>query len=171
MIFKLENYTELENRKIENYNYGGSYLENRIDYYEIAGEEMALIMDLEKQLKKTSINRKLRELIKIRVSQINGCAFCIGMHTADARKMKVSEEEIYLLNAWHETNIYSEKDKLAFKLAEAVTNITVNGVTEDLFNEVRKKYTEEEYTDLILIINQINMWNRLSISMGNKHII
>lgn len=70
-------------------------MENRIDYYEIAGEEMALIMDLEKQLKKTSINRKLRELIKIRVSQINGCAFCIAMHTADARKMKVTEEEIY----------------------------------------------------------------------------
>jgi AhpD family alkylhydroperoxidase len=146
-------------------------LENRIDYYEIAGEEMALIMDLEKQLKKTSINRKLRELIKIRVSQINGCAFCIGMHTADARKMKVSEEEIYLLNAWHETNIYSGKEKLAFELAEAVTNITVNGVSEELFNEVRKLYTEEEYTDLILIINQINMWNRLSISMGNKHIV
>lgn len=93
------------------------------------------------------------------------------MHTADARKMKVSEEEIYLLNAWHETNIYSDKEKLAFELAEAVTNITVNGVSEKLFNEVRKLYTEEEYTDLILIINQINMWNRLSISMGNKHIV
>ncbi|ANQ64605.1 carboxymuconolactone decarboxylase family protein [Staphylococcus equorum] len=146
-------------------------MKNRIDYYEIAGEEMALIMDLEKQLKKTSINRKLRELIKIRVSQINGCAFCIAMHTADARKMKVTEEEIYLLNAWHETNIYSDKEKLAFELAEAVTHITVNGVSEELFNEVRKLYTEEEYTDLILIINQINMWNRLSISMGDQHIV
>ncbi|PHK50844.1 hypothetical protein BTJ66_00670 [Staphylococcus edaphicus] len=115
------------------------------------------------------IERKLRELVKIRVSQINGCAFCIGMHTADARKMKVSEEEIYLLNAWNDTNIYSEKAKLAFKLAEAITHISKNGVPDSLYNEVRTVYSEEEYTDLVLIINQINMWNRLSISMGNQY--
>lgn len=93
------------------------------------------------------------------------------MHTADARKMKVSEEEIYLLNAWDDTNVFSEKAKLAFKLAEAITHIYKNGVPDKLYDEVRTSFSEEEYTDLVLIINQINMWNRLSISMGDQHLI
>ena len=93
------------------------------------------------------------------------------MHTADARKMKVSEEEIYLLNAWDDTNVFSEKAKLAFKLAEAITHISKNGVPDKLYDEVRTVFFEEEYTDLVLIINQINMWNRLSISMGDQHLI
>lgn len=93
------------------------------------------------------------------------------MHTADARKMKVSEEEIYLLNAWDDTNVFSEKAKLAFKLVEAITHISKNGVPDKLYDEVRTSFSEEEYTDLVLIINQINMWNRLSISMGDQHLI
>ena len=93
------------------------------------------------------------------------------MHTADARKMKVSEEEIYLLNAWDDTNVFSEKAKLAFKLAEAITHISKNGVPDKLYDEVPQLLPEEESTDLVLIINQINMWNRLSISMGNQHLI
>lgn len=144
---------------------------NRIDYNEVASEEVNLYMELEKQLKKTSIDRQLRELVKIRASQINGCAYCLGMHTADARKMKVSEEEIYLLNAWDDTNIYPERTKLALELTEAVTLISVNGVSTELYERVREEFSEEEYTDLILIINQINMWNRLSISMGNQHLV
>lgn len=146
-------------------------MDNRIDYNEVASEEVNLYMELEKQLKKTSIDRQLRELVKIRASQINGCAYCLGMHTADARKMKVSEEEIYLLNAWDDTNIYPERTKLALELTEAVTLISVNGVSTELYERVREEFSEEEYTDLILIINQINMWNRLSISMGNQHLV
>lgn len=74
------------------------------------------------------------------------------MHTADARKMKVSEEEIYLLNAWDDTNVFSEKAKLAFKLAEAITHISKNGVPDKLYDEVRTLFSEEEYTDLVLIL-------------------
>lgn len=140
---------------------------NRMDYYTIANEEMNNLMEMEKLIKKNSIDRRLRELIKIRVSQINGCAYCIHMHTTDARKMKVSEQEIYLLNAWKEAPVYSDNDKLAFELAEAVTHISRAGVPDELFNRVRSAFSEEEYTDLLIIINQINMWNRLSISMGN----
>lgn len=89
------------------------------------------------------------------------------MHTTDARKMNVTEQEIYLLNAWKEAPVYSDKDKLAFELAEAVTHISHAGVPDELYNRVRAEFSEEEYTDLLIIINQINMWNRLSISMGN----
>src|SRR5699024_1403201 len=108
---------------------------------------------------------KLQELIKIRVSQINGCAFCLNMHTTDARKRGIDEKKIYLLNAWEDTNIYSDAEKLALELAEHVTLISNHKVPDELYNRVRKKYSEKEYADLIFTIAQINTWNRISISM------
>lgn len=125
--------------------------------------------EMEKQLKKANIDRKLRELVKIRASQINGCAYCLAMHTSDARKLGVTEEEIFLLSAFEDTNIYSEKTKLALELTEAITLIAEVGVPDELYERVREEFSEEEYTDLVLTINQINAWNRLSISMGNQH--
>ncbi|MHD0398737.1 carboxymuconolactone decarboxylase family protein [Staphylococcus simulans] len=144
-------------------------MENRIQYQNVAKEKVNILYEMEKQLKKSSVDHHLQELVKIRASQINGCAFCLAMHTRDARKLGVSEEEIYLLNAWHDTNIYSEKTKLALELTEAITLITQGGVSEALYQRVREVYSEEEYTDLVFVINQINFWNRLSISMGNEH--
>lgn len=144
-------------------------MENRIQYQKVAKEKVNILYEMEKQLKKASIDRHLQELVKIRASQINGCAFCLAMHTSDARKLGISEEEIYLLNAWHDTNIYSEKIKLALELTEAITLITQGGVSDSLYQRVREAYSEEEYTDLVFVINQINFWNRLSISMGNTH--
>ena len=144
-------------------------MDNRIAYNEVTPEEIELMYQMEKQLKKSKVDRRLRELIKIRASQINGCAYCLSMHTSDARKLGVSEEEIFLLNAWEDTNIYSKKDKLALELTEAITLIASAGVPDALYESVREEFSEEEYTDLVLTINQINMWNRLSISMGNQH--
>ncbi|WP_261721881.1 carboxymuconolactone decarboxylase family protein [Staphylococcus equorum] len=141
----------------------------RINYEEIAPDNMQLMYEMEKALKQNSIDNKLQELIKIRVSQINGCAFCLNMHTTDARKRGIDEKKIYLLNAWHDTNIYSDAEKLALELAESVTLISERKVPEELYNRVRKVYNEKEYTDLIYVIAQINTWNRLSISMGNEH--
>ena len=111
----------------------------------------------------------MQELIKIRVSQINGCAFCLNMHTTDARKRGIDEKKIYLLNAWEDTNIYSDTEKLALELAEHVTLISNHKVPDELYNRVRKKYSEKEYADLIFTIAQINTWNRISISMGNEY--
>jgi len=141
----------------------------RINYEEIAPDNMQLMYEMEKALKQNSIDNKLQELIKIRVSQINGCAFCLNMHTTDARKRGIDEKKIYLLNAWHDTNIYSDAEKLALELVESVTLISERKVPEELYNRVRKVYNEKEYTDLIYVIAQINTWNRLSISMGNEH--
>ncbi|WP_210123192.1 MULTISPECIES: carboxymuconolactone decarboxylase family protein [unclassified Staphylococcus] len=141
----------------------------RINYEEIAPDNMQLMYEMEKALKQNSIDNKLQELIKIRVSQINGCAFCLNMHTTDARKRGIDEKKIYLLNAWHDTNIYSDAEKLALELAESVTLISERKVPEELYNRVRKVYNEKEYTDLIYVIAKINTWNRLSISMGNEH--
>ncbi|WP_067726276.1 carboxymuconolactone decarboxylase family protein [Oceanobacillus damuensis] len=143
-------------------------MKNRINYFKVAPEALEKIMEMEKYVKKTPIDRKLRELIKIRVSQINGCSYCIQMHTKEAKKLKVSGEQIDQLSKWKETNIYSENEKAALQLAENITLISEKGVDEELYNQVRKYYDEKEYINLVMIINQINMWNRLSISAGNK---
>ncbi|MFW0761163.1 carboxymuconolactone decarboxylase family protein [Staphylococcus cohnii] len=141
----------------------------RMNYEEIASDNIELMYEMEKLLKKNTIDNKLQELIKIRVSQINGCAFCLNMHTTDARKRGIDEKKIYLLNAWEDTNIYSDDEKLALELAEHVTLISNHKVPDELYNRVRKKYSEKEYADLIFTIAQINTWNRISISMGNEY--
>ena len=142
-------------------------MKNRMNYFKVAPEALEKIMELEEYVKKTSIDRKLRELIKIRVSQLNGCSYCIHLHTKQAKKLKVTGEQIDNLSNWRESEIYREEDKIALELAENITLISDNGVSDELYERVRDYYNEKEYTDLVMIINQINMWNRLSISMGN----
>ncbi|MGE7024155.1 carboxymuconolactone decarboxylase family protein [Solibacillus cecembensis] len=142
-------------------------MNQRVDYYDIAPEGMKIMMDMEKYTKKSTINRATRELVKIRVSQINGCAFCIDMHTSEARKMGETEQRIYCLNTWNECTFYTLEEKIALELAEHLTLIPTKRVPDDLYKRVRKFYDEKQYVDLVLIINQINSWNRISIAMGN----
>ncbi|ASE36572.1 carboxymuconolactone decarboxylase family protein [Staphylococcus pettenkoferi] len=143
-------------------------MSNRINYEKVRPDNIKVMFEMEKLLANNTIDKELQELIKIRVSQINGCAFCLNMHTDDARKIGVDEKRIYLLNAWDDTDIYSDKEKAALELAESVTLISERKVPDTLYDKVRAYYSEEEYTDLIFIIGQINTWNRISISMGNK---
>jgi len=142
-------------------------MSQRVLYYDVAPDGMKIMMDMEKYTKKSTINRITRELIKIRVSQINGCAFCIDMHTSDARKIGETEQRIYCLNAWNECTFYTSEEKVALELSEHITLIPTKRVPEDLYKRVREHYDEKQYVDLILIINQINSWNRISIAMGN----
>ncbi|UII57887.1 carboxymuconolactone decarboxylase family protein [Cytobacillus spongiae] len=125
------------------------------------------MMEMEKYTITTEIDRKLGELIKIRVSQINGCAFCLNMHVVDARKLGETEQRINCVSAWEDCEFYTEAEKVALELAEHVTSISTKRVPEELYQRVRNFYDEREYVDLVLIINQINSWNRISISMGN----
>ncbi|HZH60765.1 MAG TPA: carboxymuconolactone decarboxylase family protein [Metabacillus sp.] len=140
---------------------------NRFDYYNVAPDGMEIMMQMEKYTKKSSINRKLRELIKIRVSQINGCAYCLNMHTSDARKMGETEQRIYCLTTWQECDFYTPEEKVALELSEHITLIPTKRVPKELYKRVREHYNEKQYIDLVLIINQINSWNRISIAMGN----
>ncbi|WP_313639590.1 carboxymuconolactone decarboxylase family protein [Paenibacillus sp.] len=142
-------------------------MSQRVPYYEIAPDAMKIMMDMETYTKRSTINRTTRELIKIRVSQINGCAFCIDMHTTDARKMGETEQRIYCLNVWNECTFYTPEEKVALELSEHITLIPTKRVPEDLYKRVREHYDEKQYVDLVLIINQINSWNRISIAMGN----
>jgi len=139
----------------------------RMNYYEIAPDAMKIMMEMEKYTKKSSIERKLRELIKIRASQINGCAYCINMHTADAKKMGETEQRLYCISAWRECTFYSEAEKVALELTEHITLIPEKRVPDELYERVRKHFDEKAYVDLVILINQINSWNRISIAMGN----
>ncbi|GGK09109.1 hypothetical protein GCM10007063_34410 [Lentibacillus kapialis] len=123
---------------------------------------------MDKYTRASTINRTTRELVKIRVSQINGCPFCLDSHTSDARKMGETEQRIYCLDAWEKCSFYTPEEKVALELSEHMTSIAENGVPEELYNRVRKYYDEKEYTDLVLLINHINSLNLLAITMGDE---
>lgn len=142
-------------------------MEQRINYMKTNREVVKLMMGLEEYKKTTEIDSKLIELIKIRASQINGCAYCLDMHTKDARAMGETEQRIYCLSAWRESPFYSEPERAALELTEAVTAISANGVPDELYERVRLHFDEKQYIDLVTIIITINGWNRLAISAQN----
>jgi AhpD family alkylhydroperoxidase len=142
-------------------------MELRVNYNEVAPEPLKIMLEMEKYLESTNLDPKLRELIKIRASQINGCAFCLNMHTSDARKLGETEQRLYCVSAWEDCAFYSDTEKAALELTEYVTLVSTKHVPDELYNRVREYFNEKDYVDLVFMINQINSWNRLSISMGN----
>ncbi|MEB5760122.1 carboxymuconolactone decarboxylase family protein [Mammaliicoccus sciuri] len=144
-----------------------SKLNNRINYYKVGSEAMEHVISLERYVRKTKLDRKLKAMIKVYASQINGCPFCLEMHTKEAKKLKISNETLESLNDWRTSKAFEDKEKAALELTEHITNISEYGVKEDLYQRVRDFYNEKEYFDLVTVINQINYWNRLAISMGN----
>jgi len=142
-------------------------VKQRINYVKVAPAAFQLMRHFEEYAKTTGFDRKLIELLKIRASQINGCAYCLDMHTKDARAIGETEQRIYLLNAWREAPFYTESERAVLELTEAVTLIAQGGVSDELYNRVREHFDEKQYVDLIVLINTINSWNRLSISMTN----
>ncbi|MEE6452229.1 carboxymuconolactone decarboxylase family protein [Gottfriedia acidiceleris] len=143
-------------------------MEKQINYAKLAPEALKIMMQMEKYIKSAGIDDKLRELIKIRVSQINGCAFCLDMHTSEAREIGETEQRLYCISAWRDCDFYTDAEKVALELAEHITLISNKGVSDELYNRVSKYFSENEYANLVFIINQINSWNRISISMGNR---
>lgn len=142
-------------------------MSQRILFHEIARDAVKTMLDMEKYIRSTTIEPKLRELIKIRSSQINGCAHCLEMHTKEAREMGETEKRIYCVSAFRDCEFYSEAEKAALELAEHITLISEKGISDDLYNRVREYFDEGQFVDLVLIINQINSWNRLNIAMGS----
>ncbi|TGK05666.1 carboxymuconolactone decarboxylase family protein [Leptospira selangorensis] len=141
-------------------------MNTRFNYAKVYPQVLEKMMEMENFAKGSGIDTKLYELIKIRSSQINGCAFCINMHTVDARKLGEEERRIYLLNAWKEAPYYTEKERAALELTECVTKISEHGVPDDLYARVRAQFEEKEFIALIVVINTINSWNRIAISTG-----
>lgn len=138
----------------------------RMNYREANPEAFHAMLHMEKFVKESGLEPKWLELIKIRASQLNGCAFCLDMHTKDARKLGETEQRIYLLNVWREAAVYSEAERAILALTEAVTLIADRGVPEDVYAQVRAHFDEKQTVSLIMAINVINSWNRLAISTG-----
>ena len=144
-------------------------MKSRINYYKVGEMGLKNMLSMEKYISSDMLlDKKLIELVKIRISQINGCAFCLNMHTQDARKLGETEQRIYLLNAWKETSLYTEQERMALEFAETLTLISTHEISYTLYEKVRTLFDERQYTDLVLLINQMNSWNRIAISMANK---
>ena len=139
--------------------------QRRLNPYTVAPDGVAALVGVENYLKKSGLDHKLVLLVQTRASQINGCAYCLHMHTEEARKLGETEMRLYLLDAWHESNIYSERERAAL----AWTNIAATHAPDAVYDQARKQFSEKEMADLSIAIAMINAWNRLSIGMRAVH--
>ena len=136
----------------------------RINYGEAAPGAFRAMLGLEKYLNQSDLEPPLRELVKLRASQINGCAYCIDMHTKEARAGGESEQRLYGLSAWQDAPYYTERERAALAWTEALTLIADNQVEDELYEQVRQHFSETELVDLTLSVVAINGWNRFGIS-------
>lgn len=139
-------------------------MEKRLNVQEVQPEAYRSLMALEKYLAGTSVQKNYKELIKIRASQINGCAFCIDMHTKDALKGGETPQRIFLLSAWRETALFNEDERLILAMTEEVTMIHRAGLSGGTYNKAVEKFGEEYTAQLLMMIITINAWNRIAIS-------
>ena len=141
----------------------------RLNAYQAAPHVMKAMADLESHVAGSGLEKSLIELVKIRASQVNACAFCLDMHTRDARSAGEAEERIYLLNAWRESPLYTDRERAALAWTEAVTLVTQGHVPDEVFAEARSQFSEEEMVKLTLLVTTINAWNRIAISFRSVH--
>ena len=140
----------------------------RINLHEKGQGAMKVMYGLGIYLAKSPVEQSLLRLIYFRVSQINGCAYCLDMHAKELRAMDETEQRLYVLNAWREAPLYSDRECAALAWAEAVTKITDGQVPDEIYEEAIKQFSEQELIDLTLAVTTINSYNRLNIAFGIK---
>ena len=139
-------------------------MEPRIDYVKSARGAYHAMLGIEHYLQQCGLEESLQNLIKLRVSQLNGCAYCIDMHWKDLRAADESEQRLYGLDAWEESPYYTDRERAALAWAESVTNIQKGHVPDEVFERVKEFFNDKELADLTLAVTAINSWNRLSIA-------
>jgi AhpD family alkylhydroperoxidase len=140
-------------------------MEPRIDARRHAQDAQKAMYALEKYIAECGLDHRLIHLMKMRASQINGCAYCIDMHSKDARALGETEQRLYELDAWRETPFYTERERAALAWTEAVTLVSESHVPDSVYEEVRKQFSEKEIVDLTFVVSTINAWNRLAIAL------
>lgn len=145
-------------------------MENRIDIQQLEPNAYKAMFALENYLQNTQLSKTHLELIKIRASQINGCAFCINMHTSDALKQGETTQRIFLLNAWKETELFTEQEKIILAITEEITLISQNGLSDKTYKQAEQLFNENYIAQIIMAVVTINAWNRIAIST-NKTIV
>lgn len=136
----------------------------RLHLLQISSEGIDALRNVEAYIARSDIEPELADLVRMRVSQINGCAFCLDMHSHDARKRGETEQRLYLLDAWRETSLYSDRERAALAWAEALTGISETHAPDADYEELREHFSDKEIVDLSIAIGMINLWNRLSIA-------
>lgn len=141
----------------------------RLSFYTVAPKAIEPLMQVEANLEASGIETILADLVRIRASQINGCANCLHMHTADARKAGEREERIYLLEAWRESAMYSDRERAALAWTEALTKVSETHAPEADYDGLKPHFTETEIVHLTVLIASINAWNRISVGFRAEH--
>lgn len=139
----------------------------RIEFKDGNPKLYPLMMQLSQYLSESRLDPVLQELVKIRASQMNACAFCLDMHCRRARELGVDESRIYMLSAWREASVYSDAERVALELTEVITDLGHKRLSLDLVARVREHFPTELYIDLLATINVINAWNRFMVGMGH----
>lgn len=135
----------------------------RLNYAKVFPEGVHAVLEVEKVIRGSGLEPSLLELVKTRASQLNGCAYCIDMHTKDARAAGETEQRLYALSAWRETPFFTPRERAALTWTETITNIQQGHAPDEVYEEVRREFTEAELVKLTLAIAQINTWNRIAI--------
>jgi AhpD family alkylhydroperoxidase len=143
-------------------------MQSRLDYTKASPEGLRALYGLERFLNSSGLEHSLLHLVKMRASQINGCAFCIDMHSKDARAGGESEQRLYGLDAWREAPYYTDRERAALALTEAVTKVTEGHVPDAVYIQAKAQFNEAELAALVIAIATINAWNRLSITFRTE---
>ena len=141
----------------------------RLDYFAAAPDTMKGMLDLEKAVKDIGLEPSLVELVKIRASQINGCAYCIYIHTKAAREIGETEERLYLLDAWRESPLYSDRERAALAWTESLTLISETHAPDGDYETLKAHFTDKERVELTLVISAYNAWKRFAIGFRSTH--
>jgi AhpD family alkylhydroperoxidase len=136
----------------------------RIDYREIAPKAVSTMLEMQRYVDHCSLERPLLELAKLRASQINGCAYCVDMHSKDLRALAESEQRLYAVVVWREAPFFNDRERAALAWTEAVTLVSETGVPDDVYENARSQFSERELVDLTMAVIAINGWNRLAVS-------
>jgi AhpD family alkylhydroperoxidase len=139
-------------------------MQQRLEAMKISPAAYKAMAGLQAYVDQSALEKSLIELVKIRASQINGCAFCLVMHTNDARKRGESDERMHLLNAWDEAPVFNERERAALRWTEAVTLVSEDHVPDEVYESARRVFSEKELVDLTVAVIAINAWNRASIA-------
>ena len=139
-------------------------MQERLNFANVSPNALKAMLEVEKFAATSGLEPTLYELVKIRNSQINGCAFCLDMHTKEARKAGETEQRLYALSAWRETPFYTGRERAALEWTEALTLISENNVPDSIYDSVRRQFDEKELVCLTMAVIAINGWNRLAIS-------
>ena len=143
-------------------------MQQRLNYKLASPDAFKAMLHTEQQVHKSGLEESLLELVKTRASQINGCAWCLDMHTKDARARGETEQRLYLLSAWREAPFYSERERAALAWTEVVTLVADTRVPDDVYDEARRHFSEKELTDLTTAVVVTNGWNRLNVAFRTK---